>query len=207
LARYNESVCRLCRNEGLKLFLKGERCETPKCAFERRPYRTGPHGQARKKLSEYAIQLREKQKVRRLYGLLEKQFSRTFQTSARKKGTTGTLFLQRLESRLDNLVYRAGLGASRPQSRQWVAHGHFLVNGQKVTIPSYLLKPGDVITVRPRSQALIKALLETRTVSARVPHWLELNESELSVRLVALPAREDLDQNIKENLIIEYYSR
>jgi small subunit ribosomal protein S4 len=205
LARYKDSVCRLCRNEGRKLFLKATRCDTPKCAFERRPFPTGPHGQARKKLSEYAYQLREKQKVRRLYGLLEKQFRRNFDVATHKKGVTGTLMFQRLESRLDNVVYRSGLGGSRPQSRQLIRHGHFLVNGRKVDIPSFILKPGDTITVRPKSKATIQAVIEGKRPV--VPHWMTMDENALTITYNALPEREDLDPTLKEQLIIEYYSR
>jgi small subunit ribosomal protein S4 len=205
LARYKDSVCKLCRNEGMKLFLKGERCDSPKCAISRRPYGSGQHGQARKKLSEYAIQLREKQKVRRTYGLLEKQFYHNFQVAVHQKGVTGVLMFQRLESRLDNVVYRSGLVASRPQSRQLIRHGHFLVNGKKVDIPSYIVRINDVISVREKSKILFRNLNEGR--KPVVPHWMETDFEKFQVTFRGLPEREDIDQTIKEQLIIEYYSR
>ncbi|MDX2084388.1 MAG: 30S ribosomal protein S4 [Candidatus Melainabacteria bacterium] len=207
MARYRESVCKLCRNEGVKLFLKGERCDTPKCAIERRSYGSGQHGQARKKLSEYAIQLREKQKVRRLYGMLEKPFRQTFRDASHKKGTTGTVFLQLLESRFDNIIYRSGIVSSRAQGRQWIGHGHFLINGKRVDIPSYKLRLGDIITPAPNSLAFMRQTLESRNASPKPPHWLEVDLNNLSLRFASVPNREDFDPNIKEQLIIEYYSR
>lgn len=205
MARYSGPVCKLCRNEGLKLFLKGERCDTPKCAIDRRHYPSGQHGQARKKLSEYAIQLREKQKVRRAYGLLEKQFRRSFEEASRKKGVTGTVMFQRLEARLDNIFYRSGLVSSRAQGRQLIMHGHILVDNKKVTIPSYIMKPGQVISIREKSKPLLKLLQEGR--KPPVPHWLEANSEELTAKFIQLPEREDIDKTFKEQLIIEYYSR
>lgn len=205
MARYSGPVCKLCRNEGLKLFLKGERCDTPKCAIDRRHYPSGQHGQARKKLSEYAIQLREKQKVRRAYGLLEKQFRRSFEEASRKKGVTGTVMFQRLEARLDNIFYRSGLVSSRAQGRQLIMHGHILVDNKKVTIPSYIMKPGQVISIREKSKPLLKLLQEGRKPT--VPHWLEANSEELTAKFIQLPEREDIDKTFKEQLIIEYYSR
>lgn len=205
MSRYREAVCKLCRNEGVKLFLKGDRCDTPKCAIERRNYGSGQHGQARRKLSEYAIQLREKQKVRRLFSLSEKQFRRLYKDASRRKGVTGTILLQSLESRLDNLVYRSGLVPSRPQARQMICHGHFLVNGKKVDIPSCQVKVGDKISVRDGSKALIKGLMEGR--KPMIPHWLDVSNDTLEITYTGVPAREDLDPTIKEQLIIEYYSR
>ena len=205
MARYKDSVCKLCRNEGAKLFLKGSRCDTPKCAIERRNYRTGQHGNARKKLSEYAMQLREKQKVKRLYGMSEKQFHKNYVIATHKKGVTGTLMLQGLESRLDNVVYRSGIVASRAQSRQLIGHGHFLVNGRKVDIPSFRVKPGDLLTVRPASHKLFKSMLEGRT--PLVAHWVETDFDNLTLKFKGLPERQDLDPTLKEALIIEFYSR
>jgi len=205
LSRYTDSVCKLCRNEGVKLFLKGTRCDTPKCAIERRNYRSGQHGQLRKKLSEYAGQLREKQKVKRLYGLSEKQFRRNYTVASHKTGVTGTLMLQGLEARLDNVVYRSGLVASRAQSRQLITHGHLVIDGHKVDIPSYKVKPGTVITVRPKSVKAVKAALELRT--PLVAHWVETDFDKLTVTFKGLPERTDLDPTIKEALIVELYSR
>lgn len=205
MSRYTDSVCKLCRNEGVKLFLKGTRCDTPKCAIERRNYRSGQHGQLRKKLSEYAGQLREKQKVKRLYGLSEKQFRRNYTIASHKTGVTGTLMLQGLESRLDNVLYRSGLVASRAQSRQLITHGHLVIDGHKVDIPSYKVKPGTVITVRPKSHKAVKAALELRT--PLVAHWVETDFDKLSITFKGLPERTDLDPTIKEALIVELYSR
>jgi small subunit ribosomal protein S4 len=206
LARYRESVCKICRNEGQKLFLKGERCDTPKCAISRRSYGSGQHGQARKKLSEYGIQLREKQKVKRTYGLLEKAFRRSFEAAVHAKGVTGTVMFQRLESRLDAILFRSGLVPSRAQARQLIRHGHFLVNGRRVDIPSYLVKPGQTITVAEKSQALVKSLI-SGTRRPEAAHWMEVDYDALRVLFRALPEREDIDHTIREQLIIEYYSR
>jgi small subunit ribosomal protein S4 len=205
LARYRESVCKLCRNEGVKLYLKGSRCDSPKCAISRRSYGSGQHGNARKKLSEYAVQLREKQKLRRTYGILEKQFRRNYETAVRLRGVTGTIMMQRLESRLDNVIYRSGLIPSRALSRQLIRHGHFLIDGNKVDIPSYLLKPGQVISVRQRSVALVRTLLEGR--APVTPHWIVMDDKALTVTVQQSPERIDLDQSVKELLITEYYSR
>ncbi len=207
MARYRESVCKLCRNEGQKLFLKGSRCDTPKCAIERKNYPSGQHGQARRKLSEYAIQLREKQKVRRTYGLLEKQFRRYYQKSVRMPGVTGTVMFQLIEARLDNVVYRSGLVPSRAQARQLILHGHFAVNGQKVNIPSYQTKVGDIITTfKEKDKTLIKSLTEGGSVPP-TPRWLEVDRDNAVIRVMAKVEREDVDATIKEALIIEYYSR
>ena len=211
MARYIDSVCRLCRAEGEKLFLKGDRCFTPKCSVEKRSYPPGVHGrqgQFRRKESDYGNQLREKQKVRRLYGILERQFRRYFQEAQRQKGLTGANLLIILESRLDNVVYRLGLASSRPQARQLVTHGHFAVNGRKTNIPSFIVSEGDVITVRENSRKTsyfkdaAKGLDE-----GRVPGWLSLNESDLSARVVSKPTREHIDVTLNEQLIVEYYSR
>lgn len=208
MARYTDASCRLCRREGEKLFLKGERCYTNKCSVSRRAYAPGQHGQGRKKVSEYGIQLREKQKARRYYGILESQFRKYFQMAVRKKGVTGENLLQLLELRLDNVVYRLGLASSRPEARQLVRHGHFTVNGSKVDIPSYLTKLGDAIAVveKSKSSPKIKAIAEN-TAGKAIPKWLELDVENLTSKLIALPSREDVDLPLKENLIVELYSK
>jgi small subunit ribosomal protein S4 len=207
LARYTDSVCKLCRNEGEKLFLKGSRCFTTKCAIERRRYGSGQHGQDRKKQSEFAVQLREKQKLRRTFGMLEGQFSSYFEKAARqKKVPTGLRLLQLLESRLDNIVYRAGLAPSRAQARQLILHGHINVDGKKVTVGSYQLKLGQVVSVRDNSKKLIKAIVEANP-TATCPPWMSRDMDALSASISSLPVREDLDQSIKEALIVEHYSR
>jgi len=208
LARYTGPKCRLCRREGTKLFLRGDRCYTDKCAYERRPYAPGQHGRRRKKSSNYEIQLREKQKVRRLYGILEKQFRKYFEIAEAKKGVTGTNLLRILELRLDNVVYRLGFANSRNQARQLVKHGHFLVNGRKVDIPSYQVKVNDVIEVREKSRK-IPIIQEAQEVVARrgVPQWLELDAANFKGIVKALPEREDITFPINENLIVELYSK
>lgn len=208
MARYTESVCRICRREGQKLFLKGDRCYTDKCAITRRAYAPGQHGQSRRKLSEYGTQLREKQKVRRAYGILEGQFRHYFELANKKEGVTGENLLTILESRLDNVVYKLGLAVSRPEARQLVSHAHFTVNGKKVNIPSYLVKPGDVIAVREksRSSAKFEAILAS-TESRIVPKWLDMNRDTMEGRVVALAEREDIDLPIEEHLIVELYSK
>ena len=208
MARYTESVCRICRREGQKLFLKGDRCYTDKCAVARRAYAPGQHGQGRRKLSEYGTQLREKQKVRRAYGILEGQFEHYFEMANKKDGVTGENLLSILESRLDNVVYKLGLAVSRPEARQLVSHAHFTVNGKKVNIPSYLVKPGDVIAVREksRSSAKFEAILGS-TESRIVPKWLDMNRDTLEGRVIALAEREDIDLPIEEHLIVEFYSK
>ncbi len=208
MARYTEAVCRLCRREGEKLFLKGERCYTDKCSIARRAYAPGQHGQAKKKMSEYGIQHREKQKVRRYYGILEGQFSEYFEMASRRKGITGENLLQILETRLDNVIYRLGLGTSRPESRQLVTHGHFTVNGKRVNIPSYLIKVGDVIALAPKSRSSekVKAISDI-TGGKVIPKWLEYDAENFTGKVVALPAREDIDLPIKEHLIVELYSK
>jgi len=209
MARYTGPVCKLCRREGLKLFLKGERCFTPKCAIERRNQPPGQHGQRRRgKVSDYGVQLREKQKARRTYGILEKQFRRHFEMAENRPGVTGENLLQVLESRLDNIVYRLGLADSRPQARQIVNHGHVLVNGKKTDIPSYMCKPGDTIAVRPDhlGEEYFKTVL-AGIGRKDIPAWLTMDTRSLSGRLVNLPARADLEVNLNEQLIVEYYSR
>lgn len=210
MARYTGSVCRLCRREGCKLFLKGDRCYGPKCALSRPKPATPPgeHGQARqRKQSEYGMQLREKQKARRAYGVMETQFHRYFAKAERQRGITGENLLVLLERRLDNVVYRLGFGASRPQARQLVRHGHILVNGKKVSIPSYLVDENDVISVRERSAESehFKALREG--TSRVIPKWLTLDAENLKATVTALPKREDIDLTIQEHLIVELYSR
>jgi len=211
VGRYRGSVCRLCRREGMKLYLKGERCYTPKCAFERRPYPPGIHGQAtrfRRKQSDYALQLREKQKVKRIYGVMEQQFRNYFKEASRRKGLTGTMLLSILESRLDNVVYRLGFADSRAQARQLVRHGHIEVNGRKVDIPSYRVKPGDIVRVREKSRK--SAFFRDRAeimAERQVPDWLEVDIDNLAGRVLARPQRHHIDLPINEQLIVEYYSR
>ena len=208
MARYTDSVCRLCRREGTKLFLKGEKCFSAKCAVSKRPTPPGQHGQARqRKMSEYGAQLREKQKARRAYGLLEGQFYRTYERASNMKGVTGENLLSLLERRLDNVVYRAGFAASRPQARQLVLHGHFMVNGKKVDVPSYEIDLNDVITVKEKSKE-VELFKAAREGSSRiVPKWLTVNADQLTVTVSALPAREDIDFALQENMIVEYSSR
>ena len=208
MARYTKSVCRLCRRENLKLFLKGERCYTEKCAIDRRTYPPGQHGQNRRKFSDYGAQLREKQKVKRLYGLLENQFRNTFKEADRKKGITGEVLLSLLERRLDNAVYRLGFANSRNEARQLVRHNHFLVNQRKVNIPSYLVKPGDSIMLREKSKKVVRILEALEGVARRgVPQWLELDKEQLKGNVKGLPSREELTLPIQEKLIVELYSK
>lgn len=209
MARYTGAVCRLCRREGKKLFLKGERCYTGKCAFERRSYAPGQHGQGRKKISEYGLQLRAKQQVRRYYGVLEKQFRLYYVMATKmKEGKKGENLLAILESRLDNIVYRLGWASSRAEARQLVVHNHFSVNGQKVNIPSYLVKVGDVVSIneKSRNSAKIKVILEANG-SRPVPKWLEANNEKFEAKKIAMPAREDIDLDVEETLIVELYSK
>lgn len=211
MARYTDSVCRLCRAEGEKLFLKGNRCFSPKCSVEKRAYPPGVHGrqgQFRRKESDYGTQLREKQKVRRLYGVFERQFRRYFQEAQRQKGLTGANLLILLESRLDNVIYRLGLADSRPQARQLVSHGHFEVNGRKTNIASFVVSEGDVITVHDSSKKTTYFREVAKNLDeGRVPGWLSLNATELSGRVVSAPTREHIDVTLNEQLIVEYYSR
>lgn len=208
MARYVGSVCRMCRRESLKLFLKGERCFSEKCAFDRRPYAPGQHGQARAKQSDYREQLREKQKVKRIYGLLERQFRLFFSRAERMRGVTGENLLSLLERRLDSTVYRLGLAASRIEARQLVRHNHFMVNGKKVNIPSYLVKAGDEIEVKERSRkvAKISAAMEASDRRGRVT-WLELDKKAFKGVVKGLPVREELTLPINEQLIVELYSK
>jgi small subunit ribosomal protein S4 len=211
LARYTGPVCKLCRREGEKLFLKGERCFSPKCAFERRSYAPGMHGrqaQYRRKESDYALQLRAKQKARRVYGIQEAQFRRYFREAQRLKGLTGVNLLVMLESRLDNVVYRLGFASSRAQARQLLLHGHFEVNGRKTNIPSYLVKPGDIIAVRDysRGQVYFKEVSQILD-DGQVPAWLSLDPANLAGKVLDLPSRDEIDISLNEQLIVEYYSR
>ncbi|HAZ21089.1 MAG TPA: 30S ribosomal protein S4 [Firmicutes bacterium] len=208
MARYTGSVCRICRREGEKLYLKGDRCYTEKCAVGKRAYPPGQHGQGRKKASEYGIQLREKQKLRRMYGLLERQFHNYFEEAERGHGVTGELLLQLLEVRLDNVIYRLGLSSSRNEGRQMARHGFFTVNGKKVNIPSYQLKAGDVIQIAENKSdsPRVKALVENAAGKA-VPEWLELDLNTMTAKVINLPAREQIDVPVKEHLIVELYSR
>ena len=209
MARYTECVCRQCRREGTKLFLKGNRCYTEKCAVDKRHTVPGQHGQARmKKPSEYGMQLREKQKVRRTYGVLESQFKKYYDMAVNMRGVTGDNMLQLLERRLDNVVYRLGFGESRPMARQLVAHGHVTVDGKKVDIASYIVTPGQVISVRDNARqfASIKQLREEGSAKP-IPQWLELDAENLTGKVVMLPKREDIDFSVEEHLIVEFYSR
>lgn len=208
MARYTDSVCRLCRRENLKLFLKGERCYTDKCAIERRNYPPGQHGQGRPKFSEYSIQLREKQKVKRMYGLLEKQFRRTFAEAARTKGITGETLLTLLERRLDSVAYRLGFASSRAEARTLVRHGHVQVNGKKVNIPSYTVRAGDVISVKEPSRQLARVVSAMEGAQRRgVPDWAEVDREAFSGRIKILPSRSDITMPINEKLIVELYSK
>lgn len=208
MARYIGPVCRLCRREGMKIFLKGERCYTGKCGFDRRPYAPGQHGQGRKKLSEYGLQLREKQKAKRIYGVLETQFRNYFSEAERRSGITGENLLLVLELRLDNVVYRMGLGRSRTEARQIVRHNHITVNGKKVNIPSYEVKAGDIIEIKETSKSLagMKNIVET-TASRIFPEWLEVNLDQFQGKVIALPTREQIDVPVQETLIVELYSK
>ena len=212
MARYTDAVCKLCRREGQKLFLKGERCLGPKCAIESRSYPPGIHGRRatfRRKQSDFGMQLREKQKARRVYGVMEKQFRRYFKEASRRKGLTGATLLAILESRLDNVVYRLGFADSRAQARQLVRHGHFDVNGRKTDIPSYLVSSGDVISVRgvSRSKGYFKDRAQVMQGNVNSPAWLNLNLAEMSGSVVGEPSREDVEIPLNEQLIVEYYSR
>jgi len=208
MARQTGSVCRLCRREGMKLFLKGDRCFKEKCAFERRGYAPGQHGRRRSKIQGYGIQLREKQKVKRIYGVLERQFRNYFAQASRKKGITGSNLLQLLERRLDNVVYRLGFASSRSMARQLVAHGHFQLGTRKVTIPSMLVKAGDVITLREKSRKNEEIRVCLDTAAGRgIPPWLELEVEQFRGTVRQLPARDDIAMPIQEQLIVELYSK
>ncbi|HCC34314.1 MAG TPA: 30S ribosomal protein S4 [Ruminococcaceae bacterium] len=208
MARYTGPVCRQCRREGEKLFLKGERCYSGKCAVGRRAYPPGQHGQGRKKASEYGLQLRAKQRARRYYGMSESQFHRYFEIAERKQGVTGENLLRLLESRLDNIVYRLGWASSRPEARQLVVHGHFMVGGRRVNVPSFLTRPGDVVTVgsKSRDKQRIKDIIEANSAHP-VPKWLDLNAETLEAKVLNLPEREEIEAPVEEQLIVEFYSK
>lgn len=209
MARYAGPVCRLCRREGMKLFLKGERCYGEKCAIERRNVPPGQHGRGRRaRLLGYGLQLREKQKVKRMYGVLERQFRRYFEKADRQKGVTGEILLQLLERRLDNVVYRLGFAASRAQGRQLVRHGHFTVNGKRADVPSFSIKPGDLVAVRPSSLKNPSITYAMEEVKGRgIPEWMEVNGEQMTGRLAATPTRDQLNLPIQEQLIVELYSK
>ncbi len=208
MARYTESVCRLCRREGAKLFLKGTRCYTKKCSFERRPTPPGQHGVRRRKMGDFGIQLREKQKVRRVYGVLERQFRNYFREAETHAGVTGEALLQSLETRLDNVVFRLGFASSRAQARQLVTHGHFAVNGVATNVPSYALKPGDRVEVREsrRGREAFKVIRETLRAH-QAPDWLSLDAAKLAGSVATLPRRDQMPLDLSEQLVVEYYSR
>lgn len=206
MARYTDANCRLCRREGQKLFLKGERCYGGKCALEKRAYAPGQHGQARKKTSDYGLQLREKQKAKRFYGMQEKQFRNLFDKAAKKAGKTGDNLLILLETRLDNCVYRLGFASSRKEARQLVVHGHFTVNGKKATAPAMELKAGDVIKVKEKSTNSPK-FKEIREMAITVPAWMAVDVDKLEGKVVAMPTREEIDTPVAEHLIVELYSK
>jgi small subunit ribosomal protein S4 len=208
MAVYNGPLCRLCRREGVKLYLKAERCYTSKCSVERRKYPPGQHGQRQRKLAEYGIQLREKQKLKRMYRLLEKQFRRYFDEAVRRKGVTGEVLLQLLETRLDNVVFRMGFAGNRRQARQLVNHGHFTVNGRRVNIPSYQVRPGDTVAVAQRSHdagAIADAV--RNTAGRRTPGWLTVEAEQMRGSVVTVPTRDQIDTQVEESLIVEFYSR
>lgn len=206
MARYTDANCRLCRREGQKLFLKGERCYSGKCAIEKRNYAPGQHGQSRKKVSDYGLQLREKQKAKRFYGVPETQFRNLFEKAAKKQGKTGENLMIFLETRLDNVVFRLGFAASRKEARQLVTHGHFTINGKKADIPSMEVKAGDVIKVKERSVSSPK-FKEIKEMSITVPAWMTVDVDKLEGKVVAMPRREDIDTPIAEHLIVELYSK
>lgn len=208
MARYTGAVCRLCRREGQKLFLKGDRCYSGKCSLDLRKTVPGQHGQGRKKVSDYGLQLRAKQKAKRFYGVLESQFAKYFEMAERKSGMTGENLLRILESRLDNVVYRLGFASSRAQARQLVLHGHYTVNGKKVNIPSYLVKEGDVVAISEKAKAadFMKALVENNA-SKPVPQWLDLNRDNLDAKIARMPNRDEIDLDVAEHMIVELYSK
>ncbi|MBR0126916.1 MAG: 30S ribosomal protein S4 [Firmicutes bacterium] len=206
MARYTDANCRLCRREGTKLFLKGDRCYSTKCAMERRSYAPGQHGQGRSKASDYALQLREKQKAKRFYGLQETQFRNLFDKADRKQGITGENLLILLETRLDNVVFRLGFASSRKEARQLVNHGHFTVNGKKVNIPSYTVKPGDVIKVKEKSTNSPK-FKEVKEMTITVPEWVTVDVEKLEGKILSVPTREQIDTPVAEHLIVELYSK
>jgi small subunit ribosomal protein S4 len=211
LAKNKEAKCKICRREGVKLFLKGERCNSEKCSFDRKPYSPGLHGREKKRVTEYKIQLREKQKTKAMYGMLERQFSIFYKRADLKKGATGENLLRMLECRLDNVVYRLGFANSRAQARQLINHRHFSVNGKGTDIPSFIVKEGDIIAVKDNSKEakIFKEIMADENIAARIatPAWLELNKDEMKGKVIRLPEREDLPQDVKENLIVELYSK
>jgi small subunit ribosomal protein S4 len=208
MARYTGPVCRLCRREKMKLFLKGPKCDSMKCPIERRPYPPGEHGRDRMRQgSEYLTQLREKQKARRIYGVLEKQFHNLYEEANRQSGITGENLLRMLEQRLDNVAFRAGWGASRSQARQFVRHGHVLVNGKRVTIPSYRVRQGDVVALKPSSREMFHVRRNLDTLDRQLPPWLETVGDRFEVRVFSLPLREHIDEPVQEQLIVELYSK
>ncbi|MCL5055938.1 MAG: 30S ribosomal protein S4 [Firmicutes bacterium] len=208
MGRYIGPACRLCRREGVKLFLKGDRCFSPKCAVEKRAYPPGQHGQGRKKVSPYALRLREKQKLRKIYGILETQFSNYMGKAERMEGMTGENLLGLLERRLDNVIFRIGLASSRNQARQLVLHGHFMVNQKKINVPSFTVRPGDKILIRDssRDKVLLKSHLESAS-SKHIPSWIQMDVSKGEAQVVSLPKRDEIDVSVKENLVVEFYSR
>jgi small subunit ribosomal protein S4 len=207
MARYTESVCKLCRRERMKLFLKGAKCDTMKCPVERKPYPPGEHGRGRIRESEYLLQLREKQKARRIYGLLERQFRNLYEQASREPGITGETLLRMLEQRIDNVVFRTNFAASRNQARQFVRHGHVLVNGKRVTIPSYRVRPGDVIAIGPKVKDNIIIRHNLDTIDRAVPAWLDVSSDRLEATVRDLPLREQIDVPVREQLIVELYSK
>lgn len=208
MARYTEAACKLCRRENMKLFLKADRCYTEKCAFDRRPYPSGQHGQRRSKLTEYGVRLREKQKVRRIYGVLERQFRKYFAEADRVKGVTGENLLSLLERRLDSICFRMGFASTRCDARQLVRHKHVLVNGKSVNIPSYIVKPGDVVSVREKSRQKSRVVSALEGLDKRgVPEWLEVDKANFSAKVKTPPNREEITLPIQEQLIVEFYSR
>jgi small subunit ribosomal protein S4 len=208
MARYKDAVCRLCRREGTKLFLKGDRCFSAKCGIERRAYPPGQHGQGRARFSDYGVQLREQQKVKRMYGLLEKQFADSMSRASRMKGRAGENLLVLLERRLDNVVFRMGFSTSRAEARQLVRHGHFLINGRRASIPSMLVKPGAVISVAEKSRKIARIAGALETLESRsVPQWVDINKEAFEGTVKSMPVREDITMPIQEQLIVEWYSR
>jgi small subunit ribosomal protein S4 len=207
MARYTESVCKLCRRERMKLFLKGAKCDTMKCPVERKPYPPGEHGRGRIRESEYLLQLREKQKARRIYGLLERQFRNLYQQASREPGITGETLLRMLEQRIDNVVFRTNFAASRNQARQFVRHGHVLVNGKRVTIPSYRVRPGDTLSIGPKVKDNIIIRHNIDTIDRAVPAWLDVSSDRLEATVRDVPLREQIDVPVREQLIVELYSK
>jgi small subunit ribosomal protein S4 len=207
MARYTESVCKLCRRERMKLFLKGAKCDTMKCPVERKPYPPGEHGRGRIRESEYLLQLREKQKARRIYGLLERQFRNLYQQASREPGITGETLLRMLEQRIDNVVFRTNFAASRNQARQFVRHGHVLVNGKRVTIPSYRVRPGDAIAIGPKVKDNIIIRHNIDTIDRAVPAWLDVSPDRLEATVRDIPLRDQIDVPVREQLIVELYSK